>query len=85
MPERTPQERVERGRRLQQLLADPLLIEVFEAVEREALAELLEMSDPVKRDLAWHRYHATREVRNVIERTVADGQYAAAELAKVGL
>jgi hypothetical protein len=68
------EETIRRANEARQLLANPLLIEAFERVEKEAFEQALAATDPAKRDRALMAVGVTREVEAILEEMITEGE-----------
>jgi hypothetical protein len=73
----------ERGERARAILDDPLVKEVFAAIDHAVLSEWKDISrTPEERERLWFKYQALEDFREAFKLCLRTGEAAAKELAK---
>lgn len=75
------EQRMERGQRVARLLADEDITRALGELDADCVQEWRDATTPEEREKAWASLDALRKLQDRLQSTVADGQYAQAELA----
>jgi hypothetical protein len=69
----TPEQAAYQSKEMQQFLAHDATQRAFRATEDQIIADWITGSDPLQREMCWHRLHAFRIWRTKL-RTIKDGR-----------